>query len=136
MHACPDCGIEHEQPAPPVEQIAATEARAEVKAVEAEGETAEAIARIDAETAIKLERERRKTIDAEVAAHIAALEAENETLRAAAAPPPAEPIVVDAGPPPAPADPAPDVPPPPEHAPAAMPKAESSKRSGYWSSYR
>jgi hypothetical protein len=133
-HVCPDCGLDHETPAPPAEEIAATEARAIVKATEAEGASAAEVARIEGQTAVQLERERRKTIDAESEAELERLRARVEVLEAAAAPPEPEPVPVVVDPPAPPPEPVPDVPPPPEM--PAAPKAASGKgKRGWWSAY-
>lgn len=79
-HACPDCGIEHGEPEPVVVEDNSD------KAAEHEGEAAVEIARLETKRDVKVAQIQSRAIDEEARVQIAALAAEIEVLRTAAAP--------------------------------------------------
>lgn len=87
-----DMGFEHGDPEPPV-------VVQEVPDPEPAAAAAVEIARVEGDTAVQIAKINSRSLDEETAAELAALRAENEMLKAAAAPPEPPPVMIPAAPP-------------------------------------
>jgi hypothetical protein len=123
MSTC-DLGFEHAEPEPPVviEEAPDTEPIADA-AVE--------IARIEADKEVTITKIQHRALDDELAVELAALRAENETLRAQLAPPPPEevPVVVEPAPEP---EPEPDSAPPVVEPTTDSEPTAKKRRNAWW----
>lgn len=125
MRTC-DLGFDHEDPEPIIVEEAVD--------VEPVAEATVEVARIEADRDVAVAKIERGVIDEEVAARIAALEAENETLRGQLAPPEEEQqqaVVVVSDPEPEP-EPAAEAEPPAVESGEPANEAVSKKRSNPW----